>query len=235
LQAGGHSCSAHENHTAHHGPNEACGCSGDGAPRLSAPARLLILVEIVAVAVAVGHPLIARSTYNRAASFYAVQMPEKALRYCRKTLALAPDHADAWELIAYCQDMQGRPGEALRSFDMAIGLDPKLASSCVESALLMVREGEYRAAIPRFRQTEALDPGNVTAARFPILCFAALGETDRAIRECNLVLQRFPDDEVTQKWLGKLRNGEMGTLQHPSSTAPAKAPVPGLDVRPRGS
>jgi tetratricopeptide (TPR) repeat protein len=194
----------------------ACSCGHHEGPVLSRSARLLILLEVLAVAILAGRPLIARSTYNRAASFYTLRMPDRALKYCRKTLALSPDHADTWELIAYCQDMKGGQAEALRSFDIATRLDPHLASAYFESGLLMVRLGKYRDAVARFRETAAIEPENLIAARFPILCFAALGEKEKAIKECRLVLRRFPDDEVARRWARKLASDKTGSASFSS-------------------
>lgn len=99
------------------------------------------------------------------------------IRLCEKALALDPDYARAWALIALCMtdirfNADTSTERGLEAADQALKLAPDLAEANSAKARILVAFGRYEEAWPYHKRALELDPQsyevNVGAARWAI-------------------------------------------------------------------
>lgn len=90
--------------------------------------------------------------------------PEAAARF-EKATAVFPSHALAWKGLGHTLLSMGRPHEATRAFDQAIGLAPRSATALWGGAVAHAEVGNKVVALSYLRRTLELQPTWIEMAR----------------------------------------------------------------------
>lgn len=90
--------------------------------------------------------------------------PEAAVRF-EKATAVFPTHAVAWKGLGHTLLSMGRPHEATRAFDQAIGLAPTSATALWGGAVAHAEVGNKVVALSYLRRTLELQPTWIEMAR----------------------------------------------------------------------
>jgi tetratricopeptide (TPR) repeat protein len=96
--------------------------------------------------------------------FRAEKFPDAAVRF-EKAAQLFPAHALAWKGLGHALLCMGRPHEAARAFDRAIGLAPNSATALWGGAVAHAEIGNKVVAQSYLRRTLALQPTWIEMAR----------------------------------------------------------------------
>lgn len=96
--------------------------------------------------------------------FRAEKFPDAAIRF-EKAAQLFPPHALAWKGLGHSLLCMGRPHDAARAFDRAIGLAPESATALWGGAVAHAEIGNKVVAQSYLRRTLALQPSWVEMAR----------------------------------------------------------------------
>src|SRR3954464_5788736 len=95
--------------------------------------------------------------------FRAEQFSEAASQF-ERAVSLFPHHALGWKGLGHALLLLGKPHEAARAFDQAIGLTPESATALWGGALAHAEVGNKVVAKDYLRRTIALQPTWVTMA-----------------------------------------------------------------------
>jgi Suppressor of fused protein (SUFU)/Tetratricopeptide repeat len=97
------------------------------------------------------------------AFFRAERFPEAAARF-ERAVAMFPPHALGWKGLGHALLCMGKPHEAARAFDQAIGLRPQSATALWGGALAHAEIGNKVVAQNYLRRTLVLQPTWITMA-----------------------------------------------------------------------
>jgi tetratricopeptide (TPR) repeat protein len=86
-------------------------------------------------------------------------------RYCRRALALKPDHAYACKGLGLALARQGRVDEGVQSLERAIALAPEWVDSYWDLAVTLLEAGRSDEALQAVERGEAAVPGETKRLR----------------------------------------------------------------------
>lgn len=122
--------------------------------------------------------------------FQAERYPEALARY-EKAAQIFPPHALAWRGVGHALLCLGKPHDAARAFDRAIGLAPKSATSLWGGALAHAEVGNKVIAQNYLKRTLALQPSWLEMARGVPSLAAFLQVSTRAAEALRAALGTF--------------------------------------------
>ena len=116
---------------------------------------------------------------------------EDGLEAAERALQLDPTLAEAHCVKArYLADQDGRPDEAIRQIEIAIGLAPNSWEVNNEAARLLFRRGDIKGAVPYFEKASELVESDYHAPGMLQSCYGALGDRDAHQRAATMTLAR---------------------------------------------
>ena len=116
---------------------------------------------------------------------------EDGLEAAERALQLDPTLAEAHCVKArYLADQDGRPDEAIRQIEIAIGLAPNSWEVNKEAARLLFRRGDIKGAVPYFEKASELVESDYHAPGMLQTCYGALGDRDAHQRAATMTLAR---------------------------------------------
>ena len=116
---------------------------------------------------------------------------EDGLEAAERALQLDPTLAEAHCVKArYLADQDGRPDEAIRQIEIAIGLAPNSWEVNKEAARLLFRRGDIKGAVPYFEKASELVESDYHAPGMLQSCYGALGDRDAQQRAATMTLAR---------------------------------------------
>jgi adenylate cyclase len=109
------------------------------------------------------------------------------IRLCRRALALDPDYALAWSMVALAQQVlrfnRGKAGEdGLAAAERAIELDPGLAEPHAVKAMILAEQGGHGEALAELSTAVRLNPDSDIVAGMAARIYSRVGRRDDAIR-----------------------------------------------------
>jgi tetratricopeptide (TPR) repeat protein len=149
-----------------------------------------------------GHFQLGVSYYGRG------RCQEAAAHYETAARLLAPDerlHTD-WALA---EDCLGRPAEAIRQLETALGIRP---SAYIHAMMGMVygKNKQYAEALAALDAAERLNPAEDLTYFYRGNVYAATGDPGKAIEQYRLALQRNPDNQQAARALARLLSRQPG-------------------------
>ena len=119
------------------------------------------------------------------------RVDQDALAAAERALRLDPTLAEAHCVKArYLADQDGRPDEALRQIEVAIGLAPNSWEVNKEAARLLFRRGDMAGAVPYFEKAAQLMDSDYHAPGMLQTCYGALRDTQGMHRSAVMTLAR---------------------------------------------
>ena len=116
---------------------------------------------------------------------------QDALAAAERALRLDPALAEAQCVKArYLADQDGRPDEALRQIEVAIGLAPNSWEVNKEAARLLFRRGDMKGAVPYFEKAAQLMDSDYHAPGMLQTCYGALGDREGLRRSALVTVAR---------------------------------------------
>lgn len=86
--------------------------------------------------------------------------PAKAERLLDTVVALAPNYAEAWEILGGLAARAGHDTAARTYYESALAIEPRQFDALRNLAALLERQGQGAAALKLLRQVEAFDPNS---------------------------------------------------------------------------
>ena len=117
-----------------------------------------------------------------------------AAKLLEKALRLSPREAPLWAEYASTLDDAGRPDEAVKAYDRALQLEPRLVDAAVDRAVLQAQKLDRAAALEDLRQIARDNPAHLRGWRNLAMLERDALETDRAIAASEHVLAAAPGD-----------------------------------------
>ena len=117
-----------------------------------------------------------------------------AARLLEKALRAAPREAPLWAEYASALDDADRPAEALKAYNRALQLEPRLLDAEVDRAVLRVRKLDGVEALGELRRIAAANPDHMRVWKNLAMLEREALETGRAITAADHVLASTPDD-----------------------------------------
>jgi tetratricopeptide (TPR) repeat protein len=126
--------------------------------------------------------------------FLSMEDGEEAARLSNAALALAPEMADAHQMLGAARHVGLRLDEAAAEYARAHELDPKLAAARRALADLRRASGKPEEALVLYREQLAADPADKPARAGVVLSLLDLGRKEEAEREMQAALAEAPDN-----------------------------------------
>ncbi len=150
------------------------------------------------------------------------KLPDIALDYYAKVVAIRPDDALTRARIAYLHHEAGRTQEAIRGYERVCALAPESSEHWFNLGFLRQASGDHQAAMADFDRAMAADPKQDRAWYGKAMSLIALGRHDEAIpllkknielqpmspfgyMELVRVYHRLGDDDRARKQMLKLK------------------------------
>lgn len=121
--------------------------------------------------------------------FLSIENAEEATRLSNAALALAPDLADAHQMLGAARHVGLQLDEAAAEYARARELDPQLASARRALADLRRATGKTEEALTLYREQLAADPADKPARAGVVLSLLDLGRKEEAEREMEAALK----------------------------------------------
>ena len=124
--------------------------------------------------------------------FLSIEESEEAARLSSAALALAPEMADAHQMLGAARHVGLRLDEAATEYARARELDPKLAAARRALADLRRAAGKPEEALALYREQLATDPSDKPSRAGVVLSLLDLGRKEEAEREMQAALAEDP-------------------------------------------
>ena len=98
--------------------------------------------------------------YSLGAALLSARRPAEARPWFERTVARAPDYAEAWTNLGILAATEGRPEEAERAFTRAVESAPREGVVLVNLARWRERQGRFGEALSLYERAVASDPGD---------------------------------------------------------------------------
>lgn len=141
----------------------------------------------------------ARESYAKAEQELLKENPDakKASKELGKAVKEYPEFAAAWNLLGEARLQMGDPEGASEAFKKAIESEPGFASPYVPLVLLELTQGNLKEAAAISEEAISLVPEMADARYYHGVCYAYLGDLDKAVTSLEMVRQspdaaRFP-------------------------------------------
>lgn len=142
---------------------------------------------------------------NALRAFHAGRF-DQAERLCEGLLPKHPTDVRVLQLAGMAKARAGKLDDGLSLIDRAIALRPDEAGLQLEKGTLLVRRGDFRAALQPLKKA-SLGPNGAQRAQASFqraLAFQGLAEVDKAVSACHDALERAPDHGPARNLLGSL-------------------------------
>jgi tetratricopeptide (TPR) repeat protein len=126
--------------------------------------------------------------------FLSIEDSEEAARLSNAALALAPEMADAHQMLGAARHVGLRLDEAAAEYARARELDPQLSSARRALADLRRATGKAEEALALYREQLAADPSDKPARAGVVLSLLDLGRKEEAERELEAALKDDPSN-----------------------------------------
>ncbi|MCF2135912.1 MAG: tetratricopeptide repeat protein [Candidatus Thorarchaeota archaeon] len=122
---------------------------------------------------------------------------DETLRSIEAHLKDNPDDAEAWNAKGVVLAQMESYGEALRSLDRAIRLDPHLAPAHLNRGIVLLSLGPHKAkdALHAFNKALEITPGNVRVLQFKAATLKTLGRPVEELECLQEIAKSVDDDE----------------------------------------
>ncbi len=134
------------------------------------------------------------SDYEKARLLYSQERWSQAIECLNKHLAVDPDDAYAWGLLALCEMEQGLYGKALESSGKGIACNPNLGYCFYVQATILYRRKLYTLALEPLEQALKLEPLEISHLVLASWIYFALKEWERALLLAEEALAQQPDN-----------------------------------------
>lgn len=119
---------------------------------------------------------------------------EKAVAAVERAIAVNPNYADAYALLAWILSYAGRPVDALSALNKAMYLNPRPPASYLEIlGEIRFTQGRYEESASTFQRVLDINPGYSRARMWSTAALALAGLGDRAEWEAAELLATSPD------------------------------------------
>jgi Flp pilus assembly protein TadD len=128
---------------------------------------------------------------------------DEAQRHAQEAIALAPDNALGYEMLASVFAERNRLGEAVEAVDSALRLNPQDADIYGLKASILLRQHKWRAAADATEQGLMLDPEHNVCTNVRAQALVMLGDRAGAAQTVQDALRHNPDDpwiHANQGW-----------------------------------
>ncbi len=143
--------------------------------------------------------------YNRGLVFANIGRYAEAARDLRKTIALNPDFAEAYNDLGKVYYAQGRPDLAMQHFRKALRLDPEISAETYNNlGSLLGIQGEIAESIDHFKEAVRLDPQYKQARLNLANALLDLGRPEQARAELERVLATDPANPKALRLMERL-------------------------------
>ena len=126
----------------------------------------------------------------------------KALPNFEKAVNIAPDYAEAWYQISYCNGMLGRHTEALKASEQVINLKPDWPEPYINSGHAYAHLGQYKKAAEAYKKALRLQPYNADLYYALGLTYGKWGQTEDEIQAYKRAISLKPDYALAYRRLG---------------------------------
>jgi tetratricopeptide (TPR) repeat protein len=99
---------------------------------------------------------------------------------------------------------QGAIQSALDDFNASVNLNPNLYIARLNRGHVLTINKDYDGALKDFAEAERIDPAAVGYHGLRCLTYTAMGQFDKALAECNSLLEKFPKNQYTLASRGEL-------------------------------
>jgi protein O-GlcNAc transferase len=123
----------------------------------------------------------AQEAYDQATQHHRAGRVSQAATLYRQVLALAPDHADAWQMLGVAVFQLGEASEALDFIQRAIALDPAAARFHSNLGMVLANQGRREEAVAACRRAVSLRPDLSEAWENLSVVLHELGRRDEAV------------------------------------------------------
>ncbi|MEX2202174.1 MAG: tetratricopeptide repeat protein [Dongiaceae bacterium] len=137
---------------------------------------------------------LAQARLAHAATLLQQGDPRAAIAQCEALIEMAPDTAQAWELLGVAAAAVGDNAKAIDAFRRTIELRPDHAPALLNLGAMLAGGGDAWRAIDCFRRARAAAPENRTAPLFLARALVQAGEADAAAAEAEAALGTQPDN-----------------------------------------
>lgn len=118
---------------------------------------------------------------------------------CDAAVKAGRGDADIWHILGILSAREGRLEDAVKAFAVSIDLQPDHSGSLANLALLHRRAGRPDLAVPLYRRTVEIEPGNAAVWRGLAGALLALGDARQARAAADTALGIAPDDPVARR------------------------------------
>lgn len=138
--------------------------------------------------------------------FKYMDSPEESLKAIEAHLAANPNDASAWNVRGVIEAQQEQFGDALRSFDQALSIDPNMGPAHSNRGRVLLALGPEKAteALKSFSRALELSPDDVRTLRDKAMSLRALGRSSEEL-ECYTQISELAKSE----WSVWLRKGDI--------------------------
>ncbi|KAI9144604.1 hypothetical protein BKA69DRAFT_1036137 [Paraphysoderma sedebokerense] len=144
------------------------------------------------------HPNFARAWYHRGACRLLMKDEDGIADIC-ESIRLDPDYVDAYLSKATYLDEKGRYAEALEDCNEIVKLDPMCSRAYLLRGSLKCKLKQFGLALSDFTRCITLDP---SAYRNRGLLYLMLEDYDNALRDFQMAVEQFPEDNGLKGLLG---------------------------------
>jgi tetratricopeptide (TPR) repeat protein len=127
-----------------------------------------------------------------------------AIEHARRSLAIKPDHAEAYNTLGVVMARLGRTAEAEHNYAAALRSKPKLVAAHMNLGVLLARTGRHADAIGHFQTAAELSPRNVDAVYNWATASLELNRPHDAERLYERALELSPAHAGSHLYLGEL-------------------------------
>jgi tetratricopeptide (TPR) repeat protein len=99
---------------------------------------------------------------------------------------------------------QGALQSALDDFNAAVDLNPNLYMPRINRGHLLTINKDYDGALVDFAEAERIEPAAVGGPSFRCLTYTAMGQFDKALADCNRVIEKMPKNQYTLASIGEI-------------------------------
>jgi tetratricopeptide (TPR) repeat protein len=99
---------------------------------------------------------------------------------------------------------QGALQSALDDFNAAVNFNPNLYMPRINRGHLLTINKDYNGALADFAEAERIDPAAVGVPTFRCLTYTAMGQFDKALADCNRVIEKMPKNPYTLASIGEI-------------------------------
>jgi tetratricopeptide (TPR) repeat protein len=166
------------------------------------------LAAVAAVAVFANWPVVsaegmrAVTEMNLGAALQTDHHLDDAIAHYRRSIALRPDYAPAYNNLATALRGEQKVAEAQAAYDRALQLEPRFASAHYNLANLLMDEGDAPGAVTHFERALEVEPASADVHNNLGIALADTGRVDEAVTEFRAAIELDPSSVTAYRNLG---------------------------------